>query len=86
MTGWKARRGQKIEKVFAWIATEPDGGEGVIGHEIMLDGRLMFAPLVGADRARIESYRPHARNVAAQSGLPVRMVEFSVRTVLEDKP
>ena len=86
MSDWKAGRGQKIERLYAWIATEPDGGEGVTAHNVVIAGREMMAPLVGADKARIESYRSHARDVARLSKCPVRLVEFSVRTVLEDEP
>ena len=72
-----ADAGKPIERLYAWIATEPDGGEGVCGA--YLSGMPGFTPLIGADRARIESLRPHARLVAAKTGCPVRLVEFSCR-------
>jgi hypothetical protein len=84
MAEWKGGTGQTIQRLYAWIATEEDGGEGVVTHEVVIDWRTMIAPLVGADRARIESFRPLARNVARISGRPVRLIEFSSREVLED--
>ncbi len=86
MTEWKARTGQKIERLYAWIATEPDGGEGVVAHEVTVDNRQMLAPLIGADRARIESFREHARAIGRRSNYPIRLVEYSVRTILDDEP
>jgi hypothetical protein len=77
----KADAGQVIERLYAWIATEPDGGEGLCAMRL---GDTMM-PLVGADRERIESLGPHAAIVARASGCPVRLVEFSTRRVLRDK-
>lgn len=70
---------KKITEIFAWICTEPDGGEGIpaVSH----DGLAL--PLVGADRARIESLRPYAQRVAHELGLPVRLMRFSGMEVLE---
>ncbi len=79
---WKANTGQKIERLYAWIATEADGGEGVCS--VKLGDTHM--PLIGADMARIESLRGHAAFVARASGCPVRLVEFSVRRVIAETP
>jgi hypothetical protein len=79
---WKAGTGQKIERLYAWVATEPDGGEGVCS--MLLGGVQM--PLIGADMARVESLRDHAAFVARMSGYPVRLVEFSARKVLREAP
>jgi hypothetical protein len=80
---WKPNTGQTIERLYAWVATEADGGEGVCAMS-MPDGMMM--PLVGADMARIESLRAHARSVAVASGCPVRLVEFATRRVLRESP
>lgn len=74
---------RRIDAIYAWIATEPDGGEGVCAHSMP---RLGLVPLVGADRERVESLRPFARAVAKQSGCPVRLVCFTTRNVLEGEP
>lgn len=77
MSDWKPGKGQKIEKLYAWVATEPGGGEGVCGMSIPELGGMV--PLVGADRARIESLRPYAEQTRKASGYPIRLVEFSTR-------
>jgi len=82
MSDWKPGKGQKIDKLYAWIATEPDGGEGVCAAHF--GPAIGWAPLVGADRERIESYRQFAEEARKISGYPVRMVEFSTRVDGED--
>lgn len=79
-----ANRGQKIDALYAWVASEPDGGEGVAAASIPGLGGMV--PLVGADRARMDSLRPYAELVRQQTGFPVRLVRFSAREVIEDLP
>ena len=79
---WRPGRGQKIEALYAWIAVDPEGGEGVCGASI---GRMML-PLVGADRERIESLRERAAMTRAASGYPVKLVRFSRREDIEELP
>jgi hypothetical protein len=74
---WKSSTGQRIERLYVWIAEEADGGEGVCSIQL---GDIHF-PMVGADRERIESLRPYAQQAADVTGLRVRLVEFSDRTV-----
>jgi hypothetical protein len=77
---WKPDKGLPILEFFAWIATESDGGQGLIAIE-MPNGRTM--PLVGADRERIESLRSVAMETVKRTGCPVELVRFHGREVLE---
>ena len=77
---WKARTGQTIDKLYAWIATEPDGGEGIIS--MMLPTGLSL-PLIGADRERIEALRSYAESLQQATGYPVCMKMFSNGTVID---
>jgi hypothetical protein len=79
---WHPRKGQKIERLYAWVAEEADGGEGLCSMPL---GDLTM-PMIGADRERIESMREYAQRIASILGIPVRLIEFSTRTVLEDSP
>lgn len=65
---------QKIERLYAWIATLADGEEGVPAIASP-DGPL---PLVGANRERIESLREYAREAARRDPnvIAVRLVCF----------
>lgn len=76
---WKPSTGQTIDALYAWVATEPDGGEGVCSALI---GDTHY-PLVGADMDRIKSYRQHAELIHRTTGYPVRLVRFSRRDDLE---
>lgn len=74
-----AARVDKITEIFAFIATEADGREGVVAA--MLGG--MMVPLVGADQARVKSLLPLARQIAQATGRQVQLARFSVREDLE---
>jgi hypothetical protein len=80
---WKPRTGQSIDALFAWVCTEPDGGEGVIGADVGLGG---VTPSVGADMDRIKSLRPYAEAARRLTGYPVRLVRFGSREDLEVLP
>jgi hypothetical protein len=82
---WRPGQGQAIEALYAWVATEPDGGEGVVGvgADVGLGG---VTPLVGADMDRIRSLRPFAEAARQMTGYPVRLVRFGSRDDLEILP
>lgn len=80
---WKPRTGQSIDAIYAWVATEPDGGEGVIAAALPGIG---ITPLIGADMDRIKSYRSIAEDARAGSGYPVRLVRYGAREDLEVLP
>lgn len=69
-----------IERLFAYISDDGTG-EGLIGAPIGPGGT--WTPLIGADADRMLSYRSLARQVARESGNPVRLVRFDVRTEVE---
>ena len=69
----------KIERMFAFIAKDKDGNEGIPAFE---QNGVMW-PLVGADWTRIESFRKAAETIANHSGQTITLVEFSVRKDLE---
>jgi len=71
----------KIDALYAWIATDSRGGEGIPA----LSTPLGEMPMIGADRDRIESLRPHAMKVAGQ-GYTVRLVAFACVGTLETLP
>ena len=71
---------QKINKMYAWVSTDEDGGEGIIAHMSSV-GEWM--PLVGADRARIEAHRARAKKIGKEMRHPISLIEFSDRKVIE---
>lgn len=71
---------QKIDTMYAFIATEASGDEGVTGFQH--DGQ--WFPMVGADWKRVESLRDIAQEIARQTGCKVSLCKFSVREEVED--
>ena len=68
-----------VTEMWAWIATEANGGEGVAACEMVIDGQRFLMPLVGADEARVRSLEPQARFVAQRTGLVVTLARFDGR-------
>lgn len=42
---WKPGTGQTIDALYAWVATEPDGGEGVCSAQIGDTHRMTGHPV-----------------------------------------
>ena len=82
---WRPGTGQSIDALYAWVATEPDGGEGLCAASLPspVNGRMMMMPLIGADLDRIKSLRDYAEMTRKLTGYPVRLVRFSRRDDLE---
>ena len=78
---WRPGEGEAITTLYAWVATEPDGGEGVCSM-ILPNG--MHMPLIGADRARVESLRSAAERTRRMSGYPVKLKMFSSGVVIDE--
>ena len=64
----------KIMSLYAWIATDTEGAERILE----LSMPPFHIPLVGADRARVESYRERARRAAPGSRLHLKMFSAGV--------
>jgi hypothetical protein len=71
-----------INELWAWISDE-EGGEGVIAVQALMDGELTWMPLIGADKARLDSLRPQALSVAKRDKRAVKLIHLSVRTDIE---
>lgn len=70
----------EIKTITAFISID-DEGEGIAAFQAP-DGTWM--PLVAADPARVESLRPIAQMIADSFGKEIEVVEFSVRTKIEE--
>jgi hypothetical protein len=69
----------RIEELWAFIA-ENETGEGLAGF---WDPNSGWMPMVAADERRVISLRPMAERIARESGKPIRLVRFHVRTEVE---
>jgi hypothetical protein len=68
----------RIDELFAFIASDANG-EGLPAFQ---HGHLMM-PLVCADKARVDSLREKAREIAKASGNKITLVRFSLREEIE---
>ena len=71
----------RIEEMFAFVAEDsgPDD-EGIVG----MNTGAGWMPLVGADMARVESLRPIARTIAAETEVRIKLLRFTQREDLGD--
>lgn len=72
----------KIEEIWAYVYVEANGDEGV--PAFLWEERNTWLPMIGADRARVESLRPYAQNIANSTGQTLRLVRFSFGQVMEE--
>lgn len=75
------KSGFKIKTISAYVSTDKDGTEGVIGS-MAPDGQWL--PFVCADEDRANSLKPLAKEIAKASGKKVKLVRFSQREDLEE--
>lgn len=69
---------QRIDEVFVFVTSDKDG-EGV---PAFFDGTMML-PMVCADKARVDSLRSMAKQMARESGNKITLCRFSVREEIE---
>ena len=69
----------KIDCMIAFVITDDDGNEGVMG---ITNGDVCM-PLVGADINRAKSWIPVAESIKKHSGRDYKIVKFSQRSELD---
>jgi hypothetical protein len=70
----------RIDRIWAFLSLD-DGGEGVIAAPIGPDN--MTVPLVAADKRRLDSLIPIAKQMAKIFRKPIRLAKFSKREDVE---
>lgn len=65
----------KMTEMFAFVATEKNGDEGLIAAQTE-DGSWM--PLVGSDLARVHSLIPVAEGIKQATGVDYRVLHFQL--------
>lgn len=72
-----------ITELYAFIATEAPGEEGITATQMGQGGQTVFMPLIGADATRVAALRERAQMVADASGLTITLARFTVREDVE---
>jgi hypothetical protein len=70
----------KIDSMYAFIAKDKEGEEGVVGMKTH-DG---WIPMVGADMDRVNSLMPIAKMIAEQTGVTIKLYLFTGRTEITE--
>ncbi len=65
----------KIETITAFVATDKEGNEGIMGFK----STDAWMPMVCADEERIKSILPMAIKISEMSGQPFRVIKFTNR-------
>lgn len=68
---------QKIDRLFAFVVTDDDGSEGIIGMQAPESN--MMVPFIGADMDRVKSLAFMANIIAKKVNKEYRILEFSTR-------
>jgi hypothetical protein len=98
MLGIVAMLGSSVPQQVDFKPTSPDGVQRIdqlwlvtyidnAGREIVVQAKLAngdYAPLIAADRARLESIMVAARGLATANNVRMRLVEFTSRRDVED--
>lgn len=69
-----------IDEIFAFVSEDEHGNEGVCGFRTN-DGT--FLPMVCADKARVDSLREMADLIKRTSGMQIKLLRFSKRSLIE---
>jgi len=75
---------EKITEVYCFVSVD-ERGEGIIGHsmEEPETGREIMMPFVCADKARMESLKPLAKEMSLRSGIKIKLIKLTNREELE---
>lgn len=73
---------EKITEIYAFVSVD-EGGEGVVGMTLPIDGRETFMPFVCADKSRMESLKPIAKDIAKASGKTIKLIKMTNRKDIE---
>jgi uncharacterized Zn finger protein len=74
---------EKITELYAFVSVD-EGGEGVIGESINIGMRNTFMPFVCADKERMESLKPRAKEIAKLSGKKIKLIRLTTREEIEE--
>lgn len=73
----------QIRHVWAYVALDPSGAEGVMAISGSLEGRAMLIPTICTDDARRDFMREHALKLGRMGRKVVKLLRFSGREELE---
>ena len=73
---------KKITELYAFVSSDKNG-EGIVGQSMMTPSGMMMMPFVCADKARMESLKPLAKQIAEESKKKIKLIRLIQREELE---
>lgn len=73
---------EKITEMYAFVSVD-EGGEGVVGMTMPVNGRETFMPFVCADKKRMEQLKPIATDISKKSGKTIKLIKLTNRKDIE---
>jgi hypothetical protein len=70
----------RIDQIWAFLSLD-DGGEGVVAGPLLGPGSMV--PLIAADKRRLDSLIPKAKEIVRMFGKPIRLAKFTKREDVE---
>ncbi len=74
---------EKITELWAFVSVD-EGGEGIVGMSMTIDGQETFMPFVCYDKERMESLKPLAIVMGKKSNKKIKLIKLSVREEIEE--
>ena len=74
---------EKITEIYCFVSVD-EGGEGVIGQQVDMPNGKTFMPFVCADKARMESLKPLAKQISEKTGQKIKLIRLTNREEIED--
>jgi hypothetical protein len=84
MPDWRPNVGMPITDLFAWVATEANGGQVVASA--WLPVLACSVALASPDLVLVRSWRCHAEDYRNATGCAVRLMRYSLAEGLEEIP
>lgn len=74
---------EKITEVYVFASVDIHG-EGIIGQNMHVMGNNVFMPFVCADKNRMESLKPIAKEIAKETGKKIKLIKLTTREEIEE--
>ena len=72
----------RIDELWAFVSVDEDGDEGICAFSP--PGSQLMMTMVAADKNRVESLKPIAKDLAKKAKMTIRLVRFFDKEILEE--
>ena len=72
--------GQRVHVLYAWIATHPDGSEGIMSADLPMFEGMRHVPLLSSKRHVVENMRDLVEQIVSMSVAAGTPIKYELRT------